>query len=121
MSTSIVEAFVAGKGCAVLRPIDVPPEDDMPFYLGMNCIKTYDEFRTSFCAEMQETAINKELLSQYYYIPQDRFSFELVCDAIEKILHDDSYLLDKPMNYSLSGIFNAERLKNCLKRLVDIM
>ena len=118
MSTSVAEVYAAGKGCTVLRPVDVPREDDMSMYREVEHVTTYQDFRTAFTADKQKMAVNREDLEKYYYIPEDRYSYELTCDAIEKILRDDRYLLDEPMKNSLAGIINKERIKNVLKRSI---
>ena len=118
ISTSTAEVYAAGKGCSVLRPVDVPHENDMRLYAGAPSLTTYEEFRDDFNKEDQDFAISKKMIEQYYYIDPEKYSYELVCDAIEEVLKDDKYLLDEPLRNPFKGFINSERIKNAVKRRV---
>ena len=117
MSTSVAEVFAA-KGCSVLRPVDIPYQNDMGTYDGADIIKDYDAFREDFRKDTQNFAISKDVLAEYYYIDPEKYSYELVCDVIEEMLNDDAYLLKEELSNPFKGIFNKERIKNFIKRRI---
>ena len=119
ISTAIAEVYAAGKGCAILRPVEVPYNYDIKMYHFAKQINTYEEFKQEFHKQKQELAIDKNVLNEYYKIREDRYSYELVCDAIEKCMNDEHYEIVPPLkNPLLGGMINGERLKNVIKRWV---
>jgi len=120
MSTAIAEVFAAGKSYSILRPVEVPYELDIKMFNSAPHIKTYEEFISEIRAENQTMPIPEEALLNYYCIDENKYSFRLVCDVIEKVMKDDSYNLDTPLNnpFSKGGIFNKERMGNFIKRRV---
>ncbi len=118
ISTSTAEVYAAGKGCSILRPVEVPHENDMRLYSGAPALTNYEEFKEEFNKNNQEFAISKDMIEQYYYINPERYSYELVCDAIEEVLNDDKYLLNKELPNPFNGLINVERIKNFIKRSI---
>ena len=119
MSTSIAEVYASGKGCAILRPVAIPEEADMRLFKNAPVISTYEGFRDAFIDDgIQKFPISEETIAKYYSINKDKFSFELVADAIEMTLKDDSYSLDTPLEnpFKKGGCFNKERVGNFVKR-----
>ena len=120
ISTSIAEVYSAGKGCTMLRPVSIPKENDMKIYNNTNFVTTYDDFKTVFNENNQGFNVPIENIKQYYFIDDEKYSYELICDVLEDVYKNDKYLLNKPLvNPFLSGgIFNIERIKNIIKRFV---
>ena len=118
LSTSIAEVYAAGKGCALLRPVEIPRDMDIKMFHDADHITTYEQFREEFASPVQKLAVDEEKLLNYYQVYEDHFTYELICDAIEKVMKDDAYLLDKPMSNPLSGTFSKERIKCFVKRCV---
>lgn len=119
MSTSIAEVYASGKGCTILRPVEIPEEADMRLFKNAPVISTYEDFRNAFVDEgVQAFPIPEETIARYYSINNDKFSYELVADAIEKTLKDDSFSLDEPLDnpFRKGGCFNKERVGNFIKR-----
>ncbi len=118
VSTSIAEVYAAGKGCTILRPVEIPYENVMKIYNGAEYVDNYEDFREAFIAEDQKLGIDESLISRYYYIDENKYSYELVCDAIEEVYKDDKYLLAEPLpNPFGKTVFNGERIKNFIKRM----
>lgn len=119
-STSVAEVYAAGKGCAILRPVEMPYESDIKMFHSAQHITTYEQFKEEFASSEQKMAISPEVLSGYYYVDPDKYSYELVADAIERALKDDRYNLDPPRNnpFKSGGIFNKQRVANALKRAI---
>ena len=116
ISTSTAEVYAAGKGCSILRPVEVPHENDMRLYSGAASLTNYEDFKAEFNKTDQDFAISKDMIEQYYYIDPEKYSYELVCDAIEEVLKDDKYLLDKELPNPFKGFINKERVGNFIKR-----
>ena len=118
-STSTAEVYGAGKGCSILRPVELPYEIDIKVLHEAEHIKTFEQFEKEFLRREQIMAVSEEMLKEYYTVDENRYSYELVCDVIERALKDDSFLLSSPLENPLAGgLFNTERLKNVIKRLV---
>ena len=118
-STSLAEVYAAGKGCAILRPVELPYLQDIKMFHDAKHIKTYEAFREEFLSQEQTHSVPEERLKEYYYFDETRYSYSLVCDVIERAMQDDRFLLDAPMtNPFAGGIFNAERIKNLIKRTI---
>lgn len=120
MSTSVAEVYAAGKGCALLRPVEIPYELEFRLFIGAPFITTYEDFYTEFRKSEQSMPIPEETISNYYKIDKDKYSYKLACDMIEKVLKDDSYNLEEPLTnpFRKGGIFNKHRVGNFIKRCV---
>ena len=118
-STSVAEVMALGKSFNVLRPLPISAENDIGIFSNMKHISTLDEFSQVFFSEEQN--IDAQLIDnikKYYYIPENKCTYELICDAIEQIIHDDSYKIDPPFKNPLLKWYYPERMKNVLKRLI---
>lgn len=118
MSTSIAEIYAAQKNCQILRPVQIPKDMEISYYQDIHTIDSYASFEKAFSEKEYAAVVNKEKLEQRYYIPENAFSYELICDAIEEILREDKYLMDPPVANPLSRFVNLERMKNTVKRIV---
>ena len=118
MSTSVAEVYAAGKGCSVLRPIEVSKENDIGIYQNTNYITSYEAFQMEFHSGIQTHTIEQDVISENYFIPQEKMTYELICDAIERVLSDDSFLISPSMKNPLLGAFSTERIKNRIKRTI---
>ena len=82
-------------------------------------VTTYEKFREVFFAGEQKLAPSlTENIEKYYYISEDRFTYELICDAIEQILSHDEYNIVPPLPNQLLKWYYPERIKNILKRFI---
>ena len=117
-STSIAEVFASGKGCAVLRPVEVPRDNEMTIYNNASTIKTYADFKKEFLADgKQSFPIEESIIRSYYDIDENKYSFERVCDVIEDVLRNDKYTLDQPLSNPFGkSPFNKYKVENFIKR-----
>lgn len=118
-STSILEVIASGKDFNVLRPLPIPYKNDIVLYSDMSPITTFEEFRENFSSDIhKDKGSLYKSLEQYYFIPEQKYSYELICDAIEKILAGDEYRMIPPLKNQLLKWYYPERIKNVIKRLV---
>ncbi len=118
-STSIAEVYGAGKGCAFLRPQEIPYRLDYKMFHDVPHVTTYEAFREEFVRADNMLAVPKEKLKEYYYFDDNRYAYEIICDKIEEMLEDDRYRLKTPLNNPFTdGLFNTERMKNRIKRAI---
>ena len=119
MSTSITEITTSGKDFDVLRPLPIPIENDIGMFSDIEHITTFDQFREVFLSQkkIEKSSLYRNI-EKYYYIPEGKFTYELVCDAIEQILHDDGYKIVPPLQNQLLRWYYPERIKNLLKRII---
>ena len=118
VSTSIAEVFMAEKGCSILRPVLVSKKNDIHIYKNANFITTYEAFQEVFCKEEQSFDASEDILRENYYINEKKYSYEMVCDVIEEVYKNDSFLLKKSLVNPFIGLFNKERIKNVIKRII---
>ena len=118
-STSIAEVYAAGKGCTMLRPVELPFDNEMSVFNNAKFVTTFEEFKKAFNEDKQSFDVDIEQIKKYYYIDDKKYSFELVADVIEEVYKSDKYPLKKPMqNAFKGGLFNIEYDKNLIKRFV---
>ena len=117
-STSISEVFFAEKACLVLNPVPIPKQMTMQLYDNASVITTKDGFLNAANAPITEFPIPEKDIRAVYYSDKTKFSFELACDALERVLHDDSFQLEKPLNNPFKGPLSSERVKCFIKRCV---
>lgn len=91
-STSIVEAFFAGKNCQVLRPIELPNDLDMIIYQNGKFITDYKDFEKSVSDKIVEFPISEEKIHQNYSINTIP-TYKIIADILEEVYHDDYYNL----------------------------
>ena len=118
ISTSVAEVYAAGKTCMFLQPLELPRETSMQLFDHLTVIRTQEQFLSRMHARDAAFPIPQEDMEQYYYIPREKMTFELICDVLDEVYHDDAYLLKSPMDNPLAGFLNKERLKNQIKRIV---
>lgn len=122
-STSIVEAFFAGKNCNILRPVHLPTELDMMIYQGGSFITNYEDFENSVLDEHREFPLSKELIYEYYVKTEDVPIYKRIADVLEEVFHSEYYGLTedekKEIPYGLKkdgeSIF-IRKLKNTIKK-----
>lgn len=117
-STSIAEVFFADKTCLILNPVPLPEQMIMDLYKNAAAITTYEEFDASANADSIDFPVPEDVINKVYSIDKSHLSFELACDALERVLHDDRFTLDKPLINPFNGIINFERIQCTIKRAV---
>ena len=98
ISTSIVEVFFAGKGCALLRHKPVPKAYDIVIYEGRKAI--FDDDDEFCCAISSDTPLDfpipRENIYEHYRIDERRPAFMYICDTLEEVLTTDRYNIKNP-------------------------
>lgn len=87
ISTSIVEAFFAGKSCLIVRPLPIAKENEMPLYKDSNIIDSKEKFLNGVKAD-SEISVSEKVIRNYYdcnEIP----SYIRLSNMLEKIHADD--------------------------------
>ena len=97
ISTSLAEIYAAKKTCAVLRPVDIPAKTDNRLYWGSRYIKTYEEFSKFIEDDKKGKEIpfpaDEEIIRNYYTMDNE-YSFNKICDVLEKVKNDPKYTFD---------------------------
>lgn len=86
-STSAAEAYFFNKGTYLLRPVNIPCEDDVSIFKDCKMITSYDEFVLAL-ENRETTNLNKEIISSYYNV-SDKPSFMRLGNEIAKIVNDN--------------------------------
>lgn len=86
-STSAAEAYFLHKGTYLLRPVNIPCEDDVSIFKDCKMITSYDEFVLAL-ENSEITNLNNEIISSYYNV-SDKPSFMRLGDEIVKIVNDN--------------------------------
>lgn len=92
-STTTVDAFFAHKGCYMFSPEGIPVIDEGILFDDVKTIGTYEEFIDTLHSNDFFTPLNEELIDGYYSV-SDGLRYPVICDALETVLADDSYIID---------------------------
>ena len=87
VSTSVAEAFFAGRPCKILQPVPIPEAESMSIYNGASPIGSEEEFLKNALEEGQ-TSVSEKVI-RYYYDVQAIPSYIRLADKLEEIYHDD--------------------------------
>ena len=92
-STSVIEMYASNKKTCIIRPIEIPFEEDMPVFAKekYHAITTYEELENSLNNDEWSIfpGLNDELLD--YYDIQDIPSFQRVGDLLINTFRDNQY------------------------------
>lgn len=93
-STAIVECFMNHKNCFILRPCEIPLEEDSAIYRGGTFIQTYENLKESISLyNSLDFPIKKEIIQEYYDIRQIP-AYKRIADAVEHLDQlEDTYEL----------------------------
>lgn len=92
ISTSIVEAYFAGKQVTILRPDHVPEIDNPMIYEDCRSCKDYSEFINELDQHRElGFPISEEKIGQYYDEDPDNLSYIRTADLLEEMLRSDAY------------------------------
>jgi surface carbohydrate biosynthesis protein len=94
-SSTIVEAFFAGKMCHLLFPYETTAGYELKLVSAGKKIKTYEQFCQTVQEENPEFPISKEAINEIYLVDEKVPSYVKFADMAEDVLHDDSYALTK--------------------------
>lgn len=117
-STSLTEIFQLKKSCNILRPVNMDPRFDVPFYINAKFVDNYEEFEKLNLKSNNEFPISKEELNKYYEFDEE-YSYIKICNAVEYIIKEDKFkqnFYKNPVLYeSLKCLFETIFSKNILK------
>lgn len=86
-STSITEAYYAGKNCQILRPIPIDPAQEVSIMDGAKMLTSYEEFETSLKSNDEEFPITEEAIT-YAYGDGKTYAYENIADLCERVMKD---------------------------------
>lgn len=93
-STSVGEVYAAGKGCSILRPIQIPYDSEIESFVDCKFITTYEEFENGYYDEV-DFPISSEVMAHHYYIDPNEPSYIKIADCMEEVFRDtDKYIMD---------------------------
>lgn len=94
-STSIFEAFFAGKNPMYLCPYPIPEDQDHPLLMKMNKITDYETFSKTISGEQIDTGLTKEIVNPFYLVDDEKASYLKIADAFVEVYQDDRYVLGR--------------------------
>ncbi len=66
-STSLVDAYYAGKECVIVRPEAIPKKNDLDIFTQQKMIESYEEYRDYLLGKEKAEKINDDIIKKYYY------------------------------------------------------
>jgi hypothetical protein len=90
-STSIVEAYYAGKMCNILRPYPIRKEIDCIIYNNAQFITTYDKFETSLEVDNIDFPIPIDDIHAFYQVDETVPSYIKISNLLERVKYDNKY------------------------------
>ncbi len=112
ISTSIVEAFFAGKMCYIIRPYPVDKKFDMQLYEGADVIDSLDKMLASYNDDNMAFPIEKRVINQFYNTDNE-FAFRRIVELLENVYKCSSYDM---VHYPTKLYFKA--LKTIINRMI---
>lgn len=94
-STSIFEAFFAGKNPMFLCPYPIPEDQDHPLLMKMNKITDYETFCKTIAGEPIEIGLTKDVVNPFYLVDEEKASYLKIVDAFEEVYQDPGYALGR--------------------------
>lgn len=125
-STCVAEVKAAGKTCGILRPIELMDGRNLAIYDGVDYIVSFQEFCDNLYSNCRAFPINDKTMEKYYMDPSPRYSYEILCDELERIYKDETYTIhsNNPERYSMKnrvfGYFCGPKLGPLFVRLSQI-
>lgn len=89
-STSLIEIFVLGKSCNILRPFKLNKYFDIPYMIDAVHVEDYNSFEKNNIEEKGNFPVSKESLDEYYLINDD-FVYKKIADRVELMIQSDEY------------------------------
>ncbi len=86
VSTSIAEAFYAGKTCLIARPHKIDEKEDMCLYKDSKILYTKEEF-VNAADKKAELTVSPQVMREYYDYGETP-SYIRLCDQLERIIAD---------------------------------
>ena len=105
-STSVVEAYMAHKGCSILRPVEVPYDSELELYNNAKLITSFEEFDRNYTEEVG-CPLDIDLLNAYYDFDFNKPTYRKVADVCEEVLNDDSYQIQEMKNENMNSFAMA--------------
>ena len=117
-STSIAEVYSANKNCEILRPIPIPYMNELQIYNEASFVKSYEDFDENF---IKDTGfpIDRKNLEKFYEVDNIKPSYLRVCDVLEEVLKDDTYIIDNIDE--LDNPYKTWRIHNIKRRIMNII
>lgn len=104
-STSIVDAYYAGKKCAIIRPVPFPQELQYRIYNDQKYIEQYDDFKRFITSPDEYPEINGSTIKEYYCNESDEDTFDKLVSVCEKVYNsDDSVDYKRLVKYSKAEV-----------------
>lgn len=121
ISTCIVDVFFARKMCYILRPYDMPRENELRIYQDADEIVNYEQFEEAVKRENYNFPIHQEVIGDYYDIDWNRASYLRLADAAEEVYKDDYYKLGKRLLKSYRTSLDAfEKVKRKMAQVTFV-
>lgn len=92
-STSIAEIYYSNKNCHILRPLEIPYDNDTILTKDALFTKNYNEFKKTLIIEEYSFPIKKEIINYSYNFNPKIASYLRICDVMEEVFHGKEYKL----------------------------
>lgn len=89
-TTSIVDVYFMKKNCSILRPIPIAEWMHNGLTDEGKFITNYDGFeKFNNSKEIDEFPIDEKLILENFYIDENKYAYEIICDLLEDIVNND--------------------------------
>ncbi len=106
-STSVGEVYAAGKGCSILRPMNIPYDSEIEFYVDCKYITSFKQFEDSYL-DNAEFPIRSDMMNKHYFVDPNEPSYIKIVNCMEEVYSNDYY------NMNVEGIPYYPRWKLAL-------
>lgn len=111
-STSIAEAYYAGKNCQILRPVPILPEQEVSIMDGAAMLTAYEDFAGSLIGTEAPFPISADAMA-YAYGDGKKYAYEQLADLCERVMKDEneqhdfqfSSVKENPLKHLFWGCF----------------
>jgi len=119
LSTSIVDAFFAGKQCNILRPLEIPDELDLVIMNESKKICSYDEFMESLVNPTRIFPISSQKIHYYYGDNTGKPAFQTIADLCERLIEDKEMAYNYDYGSSGMNILNDKKIRDIFSNILN--
>lgn len=110
-STAAVEAFFAKKSTIILRPVQMPYEEDIEIFNDVKFAESYEEFEYIMTNDKSKISLNPAVIEMYYDVKEIP-SFNRAAMQIDKVLKSDNkFKWEKELLENLKKKYFQQRIK----------
>ena len=115
-STSLADLYFVHKSCYILRPFEIPKEQEVSIMVGGKFITNYDSFAQTLNKKDNEFPVSAENVKYFYSnVDTGKMAYERIADLCEDMIRNPLMGVD----YQLP--FHKKKILSCIKNLYEII